>query len=135
MNWKYFVSWVPGIPIAIINGLLRELWYKQFLSELSAHQLSAWSFILLFGLYVWFILPWIALPSSRAAWQLGFIWLALTVAFEFLFGHYVMGHPWERLLHDYNLLAGRVWVLVLIWIVLAPPLFYRLRRPRILPAA
>jgi hypothetical protein len=29
--------------------------------------------------------------------------------FEFLVGHYVMGHPWSRLLHDYNILAGRLW--------------------------
>jgi hypothetical protein len=29
-----------------------------------------------------------------------------TVAFELTFGHYVMGHPWSRLLADYNLLAG-----------------------------
>lgn len=135
MYWKYFASWAPGVPIAILNGLLRELWYKEFLGELSAHQLSALSFILLFGLYVWFVLPWIALPSSGAAWTLGLVWLAITVAFEFLFGHYVMGHPWERLVHDYNLLAGRVWVLVLVWIVLAPTAFYRIRRPGTFPSA
>jgi hypothetical protein len=55
-------------------------------------------------------------------------WLVLTVIFEFLFGHFVMGHPWSSLFHDYNLLAGRVWVLVLIWIAAAPSIFYRIQR-------
>jgi hypothetical protein len=49
----------------------------------------------------------------------------MTLAFEFLFGHFVAGHSWARLLQDYNLLAGRVWVLLLAWVALAPYLFYR----------
>lgn len=56
MNWKFFVSWAPGIPIAIANGILRDYGYRQFLPELPAHQLSAASFMVLFGIYVWFIL-------------------------------------------------------------------------------
>jgi hypothetical protein len=68
------------------------------------------------------------IESPKQAIVIGLIWLGLTVVFEFLFGHYVMGNPWERLLHDYNLLAGRVWVFVLIWITIAPYVFYRINR-------
>jgi len=135
MNWKYLVSWIPGVPIAIINGLIRTSLYMQFLTELHAHQLSAVSFIVLFGIYVWFVLKWLKLSSAQEAFQLGLTWLVLTVGFEFLFGHFVMGHPWARLFHDYNLLAGRVWVLVLIWIATAPSVFYRIQDGRPLSAA
>ena len=128
MNWKYLVSWIPGIPIAIANGLIRTSLYMQFLTELHAHQLSALSFIVLFGFYVWFVLKWLKLSSAQKALQLGLVWLVLTVGFEFLFGHFVMGNPWASLFHDYNLLAGRVWVLVLIWITAAPSVFYRIQR-------
>ena len=62
----------------------------------------------------------------RTLWTLGVAWTVLTVAFEFLFGHFVMGHPWSRLLHDYNLLAGRFWLLVLLTTLLAPVLLGRL---------
>jgi hypothetical protein len=130
MNWKYLVSWIPGIPIAIVNGLIRTSLYMQFLTELHAHQLSAVSFIVLFGIYVWFVLRWLKLSSTQEAFRLGLTWLVLTVVFEFLFGHFVMGHPWSSLFHDYNLLAGRVWVLVLIWIAAAPSIFYRIQRGR-----
>jgi hypothetical protein len=41
------------------------------------------------------------------------------VGFEFLVGHYVMGYPWIRLFHDYNIFAGRLWVVLLLWITVA----------------
>jgi hypothetical protein len=50
--------------------------------------------------------------------------VALTVLFEFIFGRLVMKHPWSKLLADYNLLAGRLWLLVLLWLVIAPVLFF-----------
>jgi hypothetical protein len=130
MNWKTFVSWIPGIPIAIFNGILRESWYTQFLNELHAHQLSALSFIVFFGIYAWFILKWLKPSSAQQALRIGLTWLVLTVAFEFLFGHFVMGNPWESLFHDYNLIAGRVWVIVLIWIAAAPSIFFRMQGGR-----
>ena len=128
MNWKYIISWIPGIPIAIVNGLLRNSLYRHFLNELHAHQLSAVSFVVFFGIYVWFVIKWLKLSSSQDALLLGLIWLVLTIAFEFLFGHFVMGNPWSKLFHDYNLFAGRVWVLVLLWIAIAPIIFHRVQK-------
>lgn len=60
---------------------------------------------------------------------MGALWVGLTLAFEFGFFHYVMGHPRSRLLHDYDLRAGRLWVLIPIWIGAAPYVFHRLRSP------
>jgi hypothetical protein len=53
--------------------------------------------------------------------------LLLTIGFEFIFGHFVMGNPWPLLLRDYNILAGRLWVVVLIWITIAPFVLYQVR--------
>ena len=127
MKWKYIVSWLPGIPIAIINGLIRTYIYSKFLGELGAHQLSVLSFIALFGLYVWFIGPWLNPTSRWEALLIGVFWVLMTILFEFVFGHYVVGHSWEDLLHDYNFLQGRLWVLVLLWILFAPYLIYKIR--------
>jgi hypothetical protein len=38
----------------------------------------------------------------------------------------VAHHSWQRLFHDYNLLAGRVWVLIPLWVAVAPYLLFRL---------
>lgn len=125
MIWQYLIAWLPGIPIAILNGMLRESFYRPLMTELLAHQLSTASFIILFGIYVWFILRWLKLSSSREALRVGLVWLILTISFEFLFGHYVMGHSWVRLFQDYNLFKGRLWMLVLMWIMVSPYIMCR----------
>jgi hypothetical protein len=76
---------------------------------------------------VWLVLPWLRLASGAEAVRMGLVWLGLTVAFEFVFGHYAMGQPWAALLHDYNLLHGRLWVVVLAWTTLAPYVCWRSR--------
>jgi hypothetical protein len=53
----------------------------------------------------------------------------LTLAFEFLAGHYLFGHPWATLLADYNLARGRIWLLVLVATLLGPVLAYAVRSP------
>lgn len=124
---KYAGCWLGLVVIAIVNGVLREKVYGQFLSELPAHQVSTAVGLLLFGGYVFILSRIWKMESSRQALAIGGVWLTLTIAFEFIFGHYVMGHPWRRLLQDYNFLKGRLWVLVLIWTALAPYTFYKLQ--------
>lgn len=58
---------------------------------------------------------------------IGLLWVVLTVAFEFGFGHYGAHKPWPELLADYKLARGRIWVLVLVTIVAAPYVTARLR--------
>jgi hypothetical protein len=113
------------IFIGILNGILRETTYGKYTNELRAHQISTLTGIIFFSLYIGLIVHLWGLESSTQALAIGAIWLLFTVAFEFLFGHYVARHSWEKLLADYNLLAGRIWILVLIGIAIAPFLFYR----------
>ena len=126
--WKYMLAWVPMVIIAIGNGFLREKIIAKYVKELQAHQLSTVTLILFFGIYIWIILTLWKPISAQQAIRIGMYWLVLTIAFEFLFGFYVAGHSWSRLLQDYNLFAGRVWSLVLIWVTIAPYLMYRLQQ-------
>jgi hypothetical protein len=122
---KYIYLWVPMVCIAIANGVVRQFGYGRYLSELRAHQLSSLIGVVLFGLYIWFSLSRARPATGSQALAIGFLWLGLTIAFEFSFGHFIAGHSWSRLFQDYNLVAGRFWVLVLIWITVAPYFFYR----------
>lgn len=116
----YALFWL-GMPIlAILNAGLREKVYKNISGELFAHQLSTAILIVFIGIYTWLIsLGW-KLESTGQALIVGVIWLALTISFEFGFGRLVMKHSWQRLLHDYHILKGRVWILILLWTFLAP---------------
>ncbi len=127
MIGKYVIGWFPLVVIGILNGTLRQYGYSKYVSELAAHQISTLTGIVLMGLYIWWLTGIWEIHSSVQALAIGLIWLGMTVVFEFVFGNYVMGHSWEKLFHDYNLLEGRVWVFVLIWTAISPFLFYRLR--------
>ncbi len=127
---RYTLLWIPLVFIAIANGAIRDATYKNSLGELGAHQLSTLTGIILFGIYIWAIgLKW-RIESFRQAVVVGCIWLALTVAFEFLFFHYVAGHPWSVLLAAYNILEGKVWVLVPVFVAVAPYLSFRIHSKR-----
>jgi hypothetical protein len=124
----YALAWAPMVFIAIANGIVRQSVYGPSMNELTAHQISTVTIVLLFGFYIWSLTRIWRIPSTRQAISIGLIWLALTIAFEFLFGHFVAGHTWSRLLHDYNILDGRLWFFVLLWITVAPYLFFRFGR-------
>jgi hypothetical protein len=110
----YTLAWLGLLVIGFLNGVIREVSYRRWVGELAGHQISTATAIVLFGLAVWLLERRWPLGSSGQALAIGLIWLALTVAFEFIFMHYVRGMPWSRLLHDYNILEGRVWVFVLL---------------------
>jgi len=124
---KYTVCWIGLVVVAIVNGVVREKVYRQLMGELTAHQLSTVIGLAFFSVYIWILTRNWRIESTGQAFAIGAIWLGLTFVFEFIFGHYVIGHPWSRLFHDYNLLKGRLWVLVLIWTAIAPYTFYKLQ--------
>ncbi len=117
---RYLLFWPALAVIGIVNGALRQFAYGPLMPELAGHQLSTVSGILLTGVAVWALSRAWPITSARAAWTIGACWLLMTVAFEFGFGHYVAGHSWARLIADYNLLEGRVWLLFLVWIAILP---------------
>jgi hypothetical protein len=125
---KHLLGWFGLLVIAIINGAIRDFIYKPYLGELLAHQVSTVIGIILFGIFIWYLNKRWPLASSRQAWTVGLIWLAMTISFEFLFFHYARGTPWEVLLCDYNISEGRIWVLVLIWTTIAPWTMWRFCR-------
>ncbi len=122
---KYLIAWLAMLLVAVANGVIRDFTYGRHVDELTAHQLSSASGIVLLGGVMWIFLRRHPPASGRQALGIGLLWMGLTVAFEFLFFHYLGGHSWASLLAAYDLLAGRVWVLVLAWIAVAPYLFHR----------
>ena len=119
---KYFLAWFPMLLLAIGNGALREFVFRKYMGELPAHQLSTFSLLLLFTIYIRFVIHWIPPVSARQALLIGLFWLALTLLFEFGFGRY-RGNSWEKLLADYNILEGRLWLLIPAWVAMAPWIF------------
>jgi hypothetical protein len=124
---RYVLAWVPMLVIAVANGALRQTTYAKVMPELRAHQLSTLIGSAAIGLFIWFVIRTWPPSSGREALQIGLVWLLLTVVFEFFMGLVLTHRPLPEVLHEYNLFAGRVWLLFLIWLAVAPWVFFRLR--------
>ena len=126
---KYLAAWFLMLLVSIVNGALRDFTYGQHMDEFTAHQLSTISGVFLLGLIIWGYVRLYRPSSKLEAILLGLLWMGLTVAFEFLFFHYVAGHSWSELLANYNIFKGRVWVVILAWVAIAPYIFFRFSHP------
>jgi hypothetical protein len=125
--------WLLLLLAAILNGGLRETFIIPRTSEAAGHAISTITLCAAILLLAWLTAGWMAPATAHDAWLIGALWAALTLAFEFLAGHYLFGNPWSRLLADYNILRGRIWILVLMTTAIAPWLVAQstglLRRP------
>jgi hypothetical protein len=111
----------------VVNGAAREAWLIPRIGASAGHAVSSLSLSALIFLLSWLTIGWINPATARDAFLIGLVWLALTLAFEFLAGHYVFKTPWNELLADYDVLSGRIWVLVLVTTTLAPLLSANIR--------
>jgi hypothetical protein len=120
LKWA-LITWLLIIPIAIINGSIRNFVYQPLVGPLLGHQISSFTGSIAILVLTYFMLRnHIKDLSDKQLLQIGLLWLGLTILFEFGFGHYIAGNPWEKLLHDYNILEGRLWIVVLLTTFLAP---------------
>ena len=112
--------WIVLLVAAVANGGFREAAIVPALGAAAAHVISTLLLCAVIIALSWLTIGWIHPVSRAQAWTVGVMWVVFTVAFEFLAGHYLFGHPWNRLLADYNILRGRIWVLVVLATVVAP---------------
>lgn len=126
MYSKYLLVWLLLAVVAVVNGVVRQSTYGKVMPELAAHQVSTLIGIVATGVVVWLVHRIWPLESATQAWGVGAAWFAMTILFEFGFGHFVAGHSWQRLFADYDILEGRVWPLFLAWILVLPSIIHRM---------
>ena len=116
-----FGVWVIFGILAIINGTIRNKFYAPKVGEYLGHVISTIIGICFVAVGAYLLLRFARIDYSKIDLLLiGGFWVILTVLFEFVFGHYVMGNPWEKLLADYNILKGRLWSLMLLTELISP---------------
>lgn len=119
-TWRKFPPRCSSSPEIPARSLRSRLWVK-------TRAISTIALCALIVLVTWLGIGWIGPSTSRAALRVGSVWLVLTLAFEFLAGHYLFHKSWAALLDDYDVGRGRIWVLVLVTTVLAPVWLARTR--------
>jgi hypothetical protein len=127
MNLRSLVVWCAFVVLAVINGGFREAVLTPRLGEHESHVIGTITLCTAILIVTWLTIAWIRPAKSTEALLIGGGWVLMTVAFEFLVGHYIFRTSWARLLSDYDVLGGRVWLLVLATVAFAPLTMARAR--------
>lgn len=123
--------WLLILVLAVLNGAFRDMLVSPWLGDPAGHIISTLILSSLILTMAWLTAPWLRPDTAQTAWGIGAFWFVLTLAFEFIAGHWLFGSSWDKLLADYNVLRGRIWPLVLLITLAAPAIafHFRLRRP------
>lgn len=122
------LGWLVLLAIGFANGTLRELALNQLMGEPAARIVSVLTAILLMTAAVWAMWPWLGLRRFSHAVRTGAFWLVLTAAFEaFVLNRWLRRMSWSEILASYNVAAGELWPLVLLWIAVLPAVIFARR--------
>jgi hypothetical protein len=124
---KAFCLWLGFLAVAIGCAVMREKFLVPGLGTLGGRALGTLLVgTVIFGL-IYAYIGKLQAPTRVSLFKLGLFWTMLTIMFEFLFGHYVMGHSWDSLWADYNIFQGRLWPLVLLVTLFGPLVARKIR--------
>lgn len=124
---KSLLIWLAIIPLAILNGGLREEVLIPLIGEECGLPLSGLLLCLFIFLLSYIFLPKIGKGASRNYWQIGLLWLLLTITFETVFGLF-RGNTVSELIKAYDVTTGNLWLLVVIFTGIAPWLAAKTRK-------
>ena len=116
---KSFLIWLGIIPLAFINGTVREFVLTPNIGKNISLPLSS---IILCGLI--FLLSYVFIPRLGSAdkktfFKMGILWAIATVAFEFIMG-LLMGKSVSDAIAQYNPSDGNLWFIVILFTTITP---------------
>ena len=123
---KALLIWCAIIPLAILNGGLRDEIIFPLLGELALPISCILLCILIFIISIIFI-PRLGKHSKKKYLTVGILWIVLTVIFEFLIG-FAMGNSFAELINAYDITTGNLWSLVVLFTGISPLLAAKTRK-------
>lgn len=112
--------WCLMVVAAIINGAIREKLLVTLVGEKVALPLSGITLSALMFLIAYLFVPLLGKLDSQAHFAIGGLWLGLTLAFEYLFGHFIQGESWSEINKVFHVHRGNLFALVLITCTFSP---------------
>jgi len=127
---RSLMVWFILIGAEIVHGILRAILLVPLVGEFRSNQIGVFSGSAIILLIAYLTIRWIGAKRNSALLTVGFIWLMLTVAFEVLFGRFVVGLTWERLAAGYNIIEGGLMPFGLLLLLFSPMIAANLQRKR-----
>ncbi|UPT78435.1 hypothetical protein MN086_04625 [Sulfurovum sp. XGS-02] len=125
---KTSMIWLIIAVMAIINGIFRENVLVGMISPNMAVPVSGitLSIIVLIVTYVSF--PLFGKHHALTYFVIGLQWVLMTLLFEFIFGHYVMGKSWSDISEVFHIMKGNLFIIVLAVSLISPLLMAKVKR-------
>lgn len=112
--------WLVLICAEIVHGILRELFLVRLVGHFRSNQIGVFTGSAIIIAIAYLTIRWIGAKQTSDFLFLGAIWLVMTVAFEVLFGRFVIRLPWEELLEGYNIAEGGLMPFGLLVLLFSP---------------
>ncbi len=118
---KSIEVWLFVAIAASMNGMFRSLFLMPRVGEHTSHVLSVLTLMIVVLLSSSVLVNRLLKEYSNSdLFLIGTMWAALTLSVDLVFEHFVLEIPWRAILSDYNLLSGRIWILVLTTEIIGP---------------
>ena len=123
---KSLFVWLMIIPIAVLNGLVRDCVMQSLLGRY-ALPLSGITLCALIMALAWLCIPRLGVSRPRQLAVMGLVWAWLAVVFEGVLG-LALGRSLADVLAAYDMTSGNLWPLVVLCVGCAPWVAAKMRR-------
>jgi hypothetical protein len=103
---RALLLWLLLIAAEIVHGIARAIFLVPFVGDSRSSQIGVFTGSLIILAIALVFVRWIGASRSSQLLGIGLLWGVMTLAFEILFGRFVVGATWERIASDYNVLEG-----------------------------
>ena len=124
---KSLLIWLGIIPLAILNGALREGFIEPLIGESFARPISGIILCLLVFILSFIFIPKLGKGTNKAYLLIGVLWVFSTIIFETVLG-LLIGMSFNEIIKAYNVTTGNLWLIVVIFIGIVPILIAKIRR-------
>ena len=119
--------WLLLLVTAIGNAVFRDKWLVTAIGSAAALPVSGLLLALLILLAAFVSVPVFNASEAKIYGLVGVVWFVLTLAFELVFGHFVMGKPWQEVMQVFSIRKGDLFVVALLSTLVSPWLAARMR--------
>ena len=117
---KAVMVWFIMAIFAILNGISREKLLNPNLGDSIALPLSGITLSLLIFALTYLFFNFLGQYRNIIYLYIGIQWVTMTLTFEFIFGHYVIGKSWVEIVEVFNIFEGNLFILALLVSLLSP---------------
>ena len=117
---KAVIVWIGMLVLAMLNGIARDMLLTPAFGISIAQPVSGIILCVLIFIVSYYSLAFIGATRVRGFLSVGLFWVCLTLVFEYLFAHYLLGMSWRQVSQIFNIQQGNLFSLALLVTAIGP---------------